>query len=187
MTAGALALTGLSGCLGDTEYRLSDVAVESSPDALNIGVTAPVPRATIEHPAAIELSLENATEESVRIRSYGVWPFGVLALAPTPTPTEDTWTTTLFSPAYEQSDRVDVKRGGAGMSMSGDPITRVLDPGDTVKQRYELHGEDVTRAETYFVVPNFEDHASHFATSNDWQSLDSRIRVAVEAESTLPL
>jgi hypothetical protein len=143
--------------------------------------------ATIEHPAALTLTLENTGDEPVRIRSYGVWPFGVLAVAPAPTPGEDAWTTTLFSPSYEATDRVEVSRGGSSMSMDGTPVTRMLDPGETVNRRYELHGDDISRAGTYYVVENFEGRASSYSMGNGWKSLEYRVRLTIEEKERLPV
>jgi hypothetical protein len=187
LTAGALSMAGLSGCLGDTEYRITDSTGESPTTGISTTVRLVAAEATIEHPAALALSLENTADEPVRIRSYGVWPFGVLALAPSPAPDEGTWKTTLFSPSYETSDRVEVDRGGSSMSMDGTPITRPLEPGRTVSRRYELHGDDLPRAGRYYVVQRFDERASRYSTGDDWKLLRYRVRLDIEEKRRLPV
>jgi hypothetical protein len=131
--------------------------------------------------------LENDGDEPIRIRSYGVWPFGVLALAPSPTPGESAWKTTLFSPSYEASDRVEVDRGGSSMSMDGTPITGTLGPEETVSRRYELRGDDLSHAGTHFVVEKFDGRASEYAVEDGWEPLDYRIRLTIEETGRLPV
>jgi|GEM_PF-954731 len=185
--AGTLSIAGLSGCLGDTEYRIIDTAVESASEPLSVSVHLAAADATIEHPAALTLSLENTGDESVRIRSYGVWPFGVLAVAPSSTPDEETWRTTLFSPSYEATDRVEVGRGGSSLSLDGTPLTRTLEPDDTVSRRYELRGNDLPRPGTYYVVERFESKATRYARADEWEPLEYRVRLHIEKNSRLPM
>lgn len=187
LAAGTLSITGLSGCLGDTEYRITETAVEESLESLSLSVHLTVANATIEHPAALVLTLENSGDEPVQIRSYGVWPFGVLALAPSPTPDEDAGTTTLFSPSYESSDRVDVSRGGASMSMDGTPMTRTLEREETVNRRYELRGDDLPRTGTYYVVEMFDGRTSRYSLNDGWNPLEYRIRLTIDEKKQLPL
>ena len=187
LMAGALSITGLSGCLGDTEYRLTEIATDDSAGPLSVSGRLAVADATIEHPAELVLTLENAGDKPVRIRSYGVWPFGVLAVASSPTPDDETWKTTLFSPSYEATDRVEASPGGASMSMDGTPITKPLGAGATTTVRYELHGDDLPRAGTYYVVEKFDGRASEFATGDDWQMLEYQARLEIEQRRRLPL
>lgn len=187
LTASSLSIVGLSGCLGDTEYRVTDTAVDTSLEQLSLSVRLPVAAATIEHPAALAFTLENDGDEPIRIRSYGVWPFGVLALAPSPTPGESAWKTTLFSPSYEASDRVEVDRGGSSMSMDGTPITGTLGPDETVSRRYELRGDDLSHAGTHFVVEKFDGRASEYTVEDGWEPLDYRIRLTIEETGRLPV
>ena len=72
LTASTLSIAGLSGCLGDTEYRITNTATETSPDSLSLSVRIAVAGATVEHPAALTLTLENTADDPIRIRSYGV-------------------------------------------------------------------------------------------------------------------
>lgn len=187
LAASTLSVAGLSGCLGDTEYRIVNTAAESSLERLSLSVRLAVADATIEHPAAITLTLENTADESIRIRSYGVWPFGVLALAPSPTPDEDTWKTTLFSPSYETADRIEIDRGGRSLSLEGTPITRPLQPGESVSRRYELRGDDLSRAGTYHVVERFDGRASRRSKGDDWEPFEYQIRLAIEEKRRLPM
>lgn len=187
LTASTLSIAGLSGCLGDAEYQISDTATDASLEPLSISVRIAVADATIEHPAVLALTLENTGDEPTRIRSYGVWPFGVLAVAPLPTPDEDAWTTTLFSPSYEATDRVEVSRGGSSISMDGTPVIRTLDPGETVSKRYELHGDDLPRVGTYYVVENFEGRDSSYSSDDSWKPLEYRVRLTIEEKERLPV
>lgn len=182
-----LSVAGLSGCLGDAEYRITNTAAETPLEGISLSVGLAVADATIEHPAALTLTLTNTADEAIRIRSYGVWPFGVLALAPSPTPGEDTWKTTLFSPSYETTDRVEVDRGGSSMSLDGTPITRSLNPGESVSRRYELRGDDLPRAGTYYVVDNFDGRASQYSRDTDWDTLEYQLRLSIEEQGKLPV
>lgn len=187
LAASTLSIAGLSGCLGDTEYRITDTAAETPPEGLSMSARLAVADVTIEHPARLALTLKNTGDEPIRIRSYGVWPFGVLAIAPSPTPGENTWKTTLFSPSYEETDGVEVGRGGASLSMDGTPITRPLEPGETVSGRYELHGDDLPRAGTYYVVEKFEGHAPQYSTGDGWNTLEYRVRLGIEKKERWPV
>jgi len=187
LTASALSVASLSGCLGDAEYRITNTAAETSLPLVSLSVDLPVTDATIEHPAALTLTLENTVDDPLRIRSYGVWPFGVLALAPSPTPGEDTLKPTLFSPSYETTDRVEVSRGGSSLSLDGTPITRLLAPGERVSRRYELRGDDLPGSGTYYVVQNFDRRASRYSAGDDWKPLEYRIRLSIEEKQRLPI
>ncbi|GGN95424.1 MULTISPECIES: hypothetical protein [Haloarcula] len=187
LTASTLSIAGLSGCVGDTEYRISNTATETSLDPLSLSVRLAVADATIEQPAALTLTLENTADDPIRIRSYGVWPFGVLALALSPTPGEDTWKTTLFSPSYETTDRVEVDRGGSSMSLDGEPITRPLDPGESVSRRYELRGDDLPSTGTHYIVEKFDGRASRYSRDDDWETLEYQIRLSIEEKRRLPM
>lgn len=187
LTASTLSVAGLSGCLGDTEYRITDAATETSLDSLSLSVRLAVADATIEHPATLALTLENTADDPIRIRSYGVWPFGVLALALSPTPGEDTRKTTLYSPSYETSTRVEVGRGGSSISLDGTPITRPLNPGGSISRRYELHGDDLPSAGTYYVVRKFDRRASRYSMGDDWETLGYQIRLSIDKKRRVPM
>lgn len=187
LATSTLSVAGLSGCLGDTEYRITNAATEVSLEGLSMSVRLASANATIERPAALTLALENTGEEPVRIRSYGVWPFGVLALAPSPTPGEDTWKTTLFSPSYEATDRIEVGRGGSSLSLDGTPITRALEPDETVTRRYELRGDDLPRAGTHYIVDKFDGRAPRYSSGDDWKPLGYQIRLSIEEKQRLPV
>jgi len=187
LTASTLSIAGLSGCLGDTEYRITNTATETPLDSLSLSVRLAVADATIEHPAALSLTLENTADDPIRIRSYGVWPFGVLALAPSPTPGEDTWKTTLYSPSYEASTRVEVDRGGSSMSLDGTPITRPLNPGESISRRYELRGDDLPSAGTHYIVEKFDGRDSRYSRGDDWETLEYQIRLGIEEKRRLPM
>ena len=187
VTASTLSIAGLSGCLGDTEYRITNTAMEASPDPFSVSVRLAVTDASIEHPAALTLTLENTADDQIRIRSYGSWPFGVLALAPSPTPGEDTRRTTLFSPSYETTDRVEVDRGGSSLSVDGTPITQPLDAGESVTRRYELHGDDIPNAGTYYIVEKFDGQASRYSRDDDWRTLEYQLRLSIDEKRRLPM
>ena len=183
LTVGMVSVASLSGCLGDTEYRVSEAVSETSPEPLSISVRTAVSEAVIEHPAELVFSVENTSDEPVRIRSYGVWPFGVLSIASSSTPGENERRITLTSPSYESTDRIRVSHGRSEISLDGTPITRTLNPGEQVSSRYEVHGDDLWRADTYFVVDNFEHRASLYSTNDEWMPLDYQIRLTIDEKS----
>jgi hypothetical protein len=187
LSTGVAAAAGLAGCLGETEYRITGASADAAPAPLSVSVRVVDADATVEGPAAVVLSLANDGADPVRVRSYGVWPFGVLALAPSPTPGDRGRPTRLFSPSYAASDRVEVGRGGASVSMDGTPLRRTLAAGERVERRYELHGEDVQGSGTWYVVQNFDGRASGYATGDDWTRLDYRVRLGIEAIGRLPV
>ena len=187
ITASVLPIAGLSGCLGDTEYQINNTAIETSLDSLSLSVRLAVADATIERPAALRLTLVNTADEPIRIRSYGSWPFGVLALAPSPTPGEDTRRTTLFSPSYETTDRVEVDRGGSSLSVDGTPITQPLDAGESVTRRYELHGDDIPNGGMYYIVEKFDGQASRYSRDDDWRTLEYQLRLSIDEKRRLPM
>lgn len=185
LTTGALSLAGLAGCLADAEYRITNTTVESSSGPLALSVRITTPRAVIEHPAALEFTLENQSKQPIRIRSYGVWPFGVLSLAPSPD--ENQFDINLYSPAYETSDAVEVGPGRASMSVNGEPLTQMLEAGASTSTIYHLHGDDLSRPGTYYIVQSFEGNESEYSIDDEWTTFDPRIAVTVEEVSQLPL
>lgn len=187
LATSALSVAGLAGCLGDTEYRVTNTTVESSTAPLALSARITTPRAVIEHPAALELTLENEGEQPIRIRSYGIWPFGVLSIAPSPTPDEDQYDTKLYSPAYEESDTVEVGPGRASMRVDGEPLTRTLEAGASASTTYRLYGSDLPRPGTYYIVQSFEGNESEYSTGDGWMTFDPRVAVTIEEVSQLPL
>ncbi|RDI69887.1 hypothetical protein [Halopelagius longus] len=187
LATGALSLVGLAGCLGDTEYRVTDATVESSPGPLALSVRITTPGAVIEHPADLELTLTNQGERPVQIRSYGVWPFGALSLTTSSTSDENRLDVHLYSPAYEESDSVEVGPGRASMRVDGEPLTRTLDAGASATTLYHLYGDDLSRPGTYYVVQTFDGNESEYSTGNEWTTFDPRVAVTIEEVSQLPL
>lgn len=183
LTVGIVSVASLSGCLGDTEYRVTEAVSDTSPEPLSISARTAVSEATIEHPAELVFSVENTSDEPVRIRSYGVWPFGVLSLTSSSTPGDDERRITLISPSYESTDRVQVSHGRSSISVDGTPITRTLNPGEQVSSRYEVHGDDLWRADTYFVVDNFERRAPMYSTNEEWMPFNNQIRITIDEKS----
>ncbi|TKX76762.1 hypothetical protein EXE53_30130, partial [Halorubrum sp. SD626R] len=129
----------------------------------------------------------NTADEPIRIRSYCSWPFGVLALAPSPTPGEDTRRTTLFSPSYETTDRVEVNRGGSSLSVDGTPITRSLDADESVTRRYELRGDDLPNGGMYYIVEMFDGRASRYSRGDDWRTLEYQLRLSIDEKEQFPI
>lgn len=184
LAASTVSIAGLSGCMADTEYRVTKATTEMSTDPLVMSVERTVKDATIEHPAELTFTLENTGDEPVRIKSYGVWPFGMLGLLDSPGGDDYMTKTGLYSPSYETSDRVEVKP--TGMGMSGEPLTRTIKPGKLVSRRYELDGDDIYRAGTYYVVPRFDDRPSSYTTGDSWSTLDYRLQLDIEKKERLP-
>lgn len=187
ITASALSITGISGCLGDTEYRITDTATETPLNSLSLSVRPTVADAAIEHPATLILTLENMANDPIRIRSYGVWPFGVLALAPSPTPSEDMRKTMLYSPSYETSTRVEIDRGGSSISLNGTPVTRPLNPGESISRRYELRGDNLPSAGMHYIVEEFDGRVSQYLRGDNWETLKFQIRLSIEEKQRVPI
>lgn len=187
LATSALSMASLAGCLGDTEYRVTNTTVESSSGPLTLSVRITTPRAVIEHPAALELTLENEGEQPIRIRSYGIWPFGVLSIAPSPTPDEDQYDVKLYSPAYEESDAVEVGPGRASMRVDGEPLTQMLEAGASASTTYRLYGSDLSRPGTYYIVQSFGGNESEYSAGGEWTTFDSRIAVTIEEVSQFPV
>ncbi|WP_363465343.1 hypothetical protein [Halogeometricum borinquense] len=185
LAASTLSIAGISGCLGDTEYRVTEMTTKELTGPLSVSVDLTAANAVIEHPAEFTLMIENTGDDPVRIRSYGVWPFGILSLAQSPNPGEGEWRTTLFSPSYKTSDRVEVKPNG--MSLSSEPLIRALESGETVTRQYKLHGADLSSAGTYYTVPDFDGRGSSHTTGDDWTPLDYHAKLTITEKKRLPL
>ncbi|NLV11259.1 hypothetical protein ACAH01_05875 [Halomicrobium sp. HM KBTZ05] len=139
------AMSGLAGCLADTEYTVSAVAVDDIAAPLALDVT-PVDRSvTVDSPGTLALTLRNTSEKPIEIRTTGVWPFGMLGLAPPGEHGPDA--ILLLSDQYEETDRVEATASSAHLDNT--PITDTLDGGESVSAQYEIHGERVVDTGTH--------------------------------------
>ncbi|ELZ88988.1 hypothetical protein C453_00730 [Haloferax elongans ATCC BAA-1513] len=185
VTASALSIAGLSGCIADTEYRIAETTARTGIDLLDFSVRTEVPDATIKHPAEFVFELENTGNDPVGIKNYGVWPFGLIAVHQSPDADTSIAPGKLSSQSYETSDRVDVKP--TGMGLDGTPITQTLEPGERVHETYQLHGEEIRGEGTYYVVPYFDDNLPSYAIDGDWTTFEFQCEIRIEAIERLPL
>lgn len=176
-TAGA-SMASLAGCLGESEYTITDVAVTAAAP-FEFAVTVTEPDAVIEHPARLEVELRNRGERPLRVRNTGVWPFGLLKLVRSPD-AEGPGGTLLYTEQYETSQYVDIE-SRRNYSTESTPLVQTLDSGQTVSETYELHGDGIRGAGTAYVrgeheLPIFEYTSGD---SDEWQSFTPEIAVTI--------
>ena len=180
-------LVGGAGCLGRTEYTVTDVSVDgvSAPFAFSVERTEP--NAVVEHPAKLTFSLSNEGETSIRIRNTGIWPFGLLELVAS-VDGEEAGGTILWTDRYVESDEVDAtNRRDYGTTST--PLVRPLSPGERVSETYELHGDALGVDDTgaQFVRGEFERPILEYASApeNDWEPFLPRVRVTIAEKRLL--
>ncbi|ELZ95952.1 hypothetical protein C440_06667 [Haloferax mucosum ATCC BAA-1512] len=184
LAASTLSIAGLSGCIADTEYRITETTASTSIDSLDFSVVTEESDVTIEHPAELVFTLENTGDDPIKIKNYGVWPFGVVGLVQTPDSDEYSGSTRLSSQSYETSDRVEVNP--SGMTIDGDQIMQTLESGERVRETYRLHGEEIWSEGTYYVDPSFPNRQPSYAIDDDWKTFEYQTEVRIEAKERLP-
>jgi hypothetical protein len=184
--AGA-SLAGAAGCLGATEYTVTDVSVGdvSAPLALRVELTEP--NAVVEHPATLTFSLSNERERPIRVRNTGIWPFGLLELVPS-IDAEEAGGTILWTERYAESDEVDATNH-RDYGATSKPLVRSLDPGERVSDPYELHGDSLGVRDTgvQFVRGEFDPPIFEYAAGegSDWEPFLPEVRVVIEEKRLL--
>lgn len=180
-------LLGTAGCLGETEYTVTDISVGDVSAPFDFSVEVVDPNAVIEHPARLKFSLSNEREESMQIRNTGIWPFGLLELVDS-LGAEEAGGTILWTERYAESDEVDAtSRRDYGTSST--PLVRPLDPGERVSETYELHGDSLGVNDTgrQVVRGEFEPPILEYATgeARDWVSFLPEISVVLQERSMI--
>jgi len=173
-------MASLAGCLGATEYTVTDVQVgqTSAPVGLDVSITQS--NAVIEHPARLEFTVTNQQNGPVRVRNTGIWPFGLLELVPS-LETEKAGGTLLWTSRYEESQYVDAtSRSNYGTEDT--PLVHILEPGGTASETYEIHGDDIRGAGTRYVRGAFEMPILEYLTeeSEVWQSFLPELTITIE-------
>lgn len=185
-------VVGFAGCLGDAEYTVSNVQVDESSGPLGLSVTVMDSDATVEGPARFGFSLRNPTQEAIRVRSTAVWPFGVLSLTMSPprtasatrsTATQSTPEITLYSPNYTESGNVTVSASRNSMTVDGVRITRRLDPGETARTLYLLHGNEIYTTGTHYVAGWTGLKTSQYMTNGEWSRLPLAVAIDIERQN----
>jgi hypothetical protein len=182
--AGA-SMASLAGCLGATEYTVTDVRVGQSSAPVGLDVSITEPNAVIEHPASLEFTVTNQQNSPVRVRNTGIWPFGLLELVPS-LDVEEAGGTILWTSRYEESQYVDAEsRGNYGTEDT--PLAHTLESGETASETYELHGDDIRGAGTRYVRGEFEPPILEYSTeeSEAWQSFLPEVAVSLEKTDLL--
>lgn len=182
VTAGGIA--SLAGCLGDTEYRVTDVTVPEQAEPLFLNVSVLDESVNIESPARLEISLENQSDTAVEIRTTGVTPFGVLAVGTMEEEGSDQ--ILLYTDAYEQTDRVQVSK--TGVRLNNDPIIETLSPGQSVTEEFHLSGENLFREGTYNLRGYHEPEIAFFRRSEteDWTEFSPAVTLELREQSLRP-
>jgi hypothetical protein len=180
-------LLGLAGCLGATEYTVTDVSVGDVSAPFGFSVEVDDPNAVVEHPARIRFSVSNDGERPVQIRNTGIWPFGLLELVDS-LGAETASGTILWTERYAESEEVDAtNRRDYGTSST--PLVRPLGPGDRVTETYELHGDSLGVNDTgrQVVRGEFEPPILEYATGGerDWVSFLPEVEVVIQKQSVI--
>ena len=180
-------LLGTAGCLGETEYTVTDVSVGDVSPPFSFSVEIVDPNAVIEHPARLKFSLSNEGERPIQIRNTGIWPFGLLELVDS-LGAEEAGGTILWTERYTESDEVDAtSRRDYGASST--PLVRPLELGERVSETYELHGDSLGVNDTgrQTVRGEFEPPILEYATGRegDWEAFLPEISVVVQEKSVI--
>ncbi|MBV0903017.1 hypothetical protein [Haloarcula salina] len=184
LSVASAALVGLSGCLGDPEYTVIDVTVPETPGTLTLDVEPVDTSVTVDSPARLSFTLRNDGDSALSVRTTGVWPFGLLALA---LPRErGPERILLLSDRYAESDHVQVSRNSVGND--NEPLVRQLTAGESVSRRYEIHGDRLYGAGTYTLRGYFEPVPLSYRSveSTDWTAFRPEVTVRVGERSLLP-
>lgn len=180
LATGGLSIAGVAGCLGDSAYRVTEAAVETVSGPLALAVQVDRSRVTIEQPAALSFTLTNTADEPVRIRSIGVWPFGVLGVSESQTELVTPLDPQLFSPAYAESDRVTVGPTSHSLSIAEEPVVESLPSDEEVTETYTLPGEDLRQAGTHYIVGLYGTPFLEYRDANAWWEFEPTIEVTIE-------
>ncbi|WP_049985212.1 hypothetical protein [Halobellus rufus] len=178
-------MVSLTGCLGATEYTITDVQTEAT-TPLDISVAIVEPDAVIEHPAQLAFTVTNKQEEPIEIRNTGIWPFGLLELVPSLDTQDAGPGTILWTDRYEESRYVDAEtRQNYGVEST--PLVRTLDPDETVEETYDVHGDDVIQTGTMYVRGRFEPPILEYTTEHTegWNSFSPEITVEIAGQSLI--
>jgi hypothetical protein len=180
-------LLGLAGCLGATEYTVTEVSVDDASAPFGFSVEIIDPNAVVEHPARIRFSLSNDGERPVRIRNTGIWPFGLLELVDS-LGAEEASGTILWTEQYAESEHVDAtSRRDYGTSST--PLVQSLGSGERVSETYELHGDSLGVNDTgrQVVRGEFEPPILEYAVGEEgrWESFLPEISVVLQKKSVI--
>jgi len=183
------ATVGLAGCLGATQYVVTDARVESDPSPLDVAVSIGNPNAVIQHPASLTFTLTNTSQRPIHVRNIGIWPLGLLKLSPAPTAenAKSGPSTILWNTAYETSPHVTVhSRSAYGTDRV--PLTKPVRSGSSVSATYQIHGDDVNHPGTYYVYGDFDVPLLTYATadSNNFETYLPKVSVTIQQKSVLP-
>jgi hypothetical protein len=183
LAAAGASIASLAGCLGASEYTITDVEVTASPP-LEFDVTITDPDAVIEHPALLEFEVINRGDRPLRVRNTSVWRFGLLKLVPS-LDTEGPAKALLWTEQYEVSEHVDIEsRSNYGTDST--LLVQALESGERVRETYELHGDGIREAGTAYVRGEFEPPIFEYTSdSNDWRSFSPEIAVTIATKRLL--
>ncbi|WP_380676565.1 hypothetical protein [Salinigranum sp. GCM10025319] len=180
-------LLGLAGCMGATEYTVTDVSVGDVSAPFDFSIEIVDPDAVVDHPARLSFSVSNEGEQPIQIRNTGIWPFGLLELADS-LGAEGAAGTILWTERYAQSDEVDAtNRRDYGTSST--PLVQPLDPGKRISETYELHGDSLGVNDTgrQVVRGEFQPPILEYATDEEdrWESFLPQISVVIQKKSVI--
>lgn len=171
-------LTSLTGCLGDTEYQISDLSVPEQAGPLILDVPLVDSEATVSSPAHLEFALHNVGGRELRIRNTGIWPLGVLALAPSGE--RKPLKILLISDKYDQTDHIE--RSQSEMHLDNVPLVQSLAAGETVTERYTLHGDDIYRTGVHILRGYFDEVPLSYQRRDkeSWTMFSPKITVTIK-------
>lgn len=66
-------------------------------------------------------------------------------------------------------------------------MTQTLTQGEPASRRYELRGDDLPRADTYYVVEKLEGQVSGCSMGDDWKPFEYRVQRTLDTKERLPL
>ncbi len=180
--AATATMAGLAGCMGDPEYTITSISSADRAGPLGFDVEIADSAITVDSPGSLDVRLRNDGETAVEIRNTGVWPFGILALIP---PDENGMRTLLLTDQYAETDHVEVTANSAGTDNTR--LVRSLAAGESVTERYRIHGKRLRGSATYSLGDYFEDTLLSYRTgdSGSWSELHPEVSVTVAERSLL--
>lgn len=177
-------VASLAGCMGSTEYTITNVTVGDTTGPLSLDLTIADAAATIDSSARLDVTLRNAGDKAVSVRNTGIWPLGLLGLAPSGE--RGPRRLLLMSDQYAKTDRVEVSATGA--RGDDESLVRSLDADKSITEQYDVQGDRLSGPGTYTLRGFFDETPLTYRTGNaeDWIEFYPKVTIDIEKRSLLP-
>jgi hypothetical protein len=175
-------IAGLAGCMGDSEYTITDIGTSGMAGPLDYDIEAVDTAVTVDSPGSLDVTVRNGSETAVEISNIGVWPFGILALVPAK---EHTFKTLLLTDGYDETDHVEVTANSTRTDNTR--LVRSLAASESVTRRYFVHGNRLSGSGTYTLGDYFDGPLLSYRTDDtgSWIERNPTVSVTIAERSLL--